>query len=763
MRNGRQMAYKLSEVQKGNGTGPGRREVCPDRCPPRGGSCDCGLEKFLPRWTQWIVCVVTMCVRIHYIGQPQSLWILHPDEIFQTVEVAFSEYHGYGFRFYDYLPPPTNATSVEEQELLSGMFSLRSFLLPRIYMLMFAIADFLGVQLQPLMIARTGHVIVTSLLPLAVYYFVRRLYPCVLTSQLAAIFTACSLPLSVLGTHALDVSLLSPFVIAFLTPLLGFFLDSRYNPSPAMLASQASNQNGHANITNATKSENASSSENVKKDHVQKKTSNVRFLGIFQSVTYLFSGFILGIACYIRIDSAIFIGTLLVTYPLIFIHVSQVTTSLIMALLAGCGFVTAIWVGGYEDLYRYGSMFISPFQWMNFNIKNSLPSTFFGDQKPLKFLLEIFFTDIFSSLFIVLAVVGLFVGFFRQSVRRTANLENIITVVLIFLTILQFASHFLMKQLESRHLHNVIVLVLIICACSFHHNLALMRQSILKEEHLKVLLVFFLGLYALNSYSMYPSPTSSLGNPWTYPRMKESRDVNSCLQFISHRSNVTGVFADSSLYLTHGYTIINHNVPLLILIHNEYHEYRSRDFLLISHHQFHITEHIRIMNRFTDFVYKDNEFYLKKLLLGRTEYNYVICDKIRAEIFMELGFQPIYTTEGFLTLYRNLNEKEARKSISLSRSMVSGENATLLEYEGSWLYTVSEFDVAAERLEKCLETNDSRWRPFQLLGMSYVKMKKWDLAKDVERRCFQRHGEQTCRQKQARIILDENQGYIGGV
>lgn len=64
--------------------------------------------------------------------------------------VAFSEYHGYGFRFYDYLPPPTNATPVEEQELLSGMFSLRSFLLPRVYMLMFSAADFLSLQLLPL-------------------------------------------------------------------------------------------------------------------------------------------------------------------------------------------------------------------------------------------------------------------------------------------------------------------------------------------------------------------------------------------------------------------------------------------------------------------------------------------------------------------------------------------------------------------------------------------------------------------------------------
>lgn len=615
-----------------------------------------------------------------------------------------------------------------------------------------------------LQIARIGHVIVTSFLPLVVYYLVRRLYPCVLTSQLASIFTACSLPLSVLGTHALDNSFLSPFVIASLTPILGFFLDRRYNPTEAMLNSCTTNNENQSNAdqSNTTSSTNKTAEKGLN-GHIQKKTPSIKFSVICQGMTYLLCGFVLGIACYIRIDTTVFVGSLLLTYSLIFIQFNQVTDALFMALFASGGFATAIWVGGYEDLYRYGSMFMSPHQWFNFNMKNSLSPVLFGDQKPLKFLVEILFSDLYSSLFTVLSLIGLSVGFVRLSARRTANLENIITIVLIFLTIIQFVSNSLIRQLETRHLHNAVVLVLIICAYSFHQNLALLRQSILKEEQLKVLLIFFLGLYALNSYSIYPSPDSSTDNPWNYPRMKESRDVNLCLEFTSGRNNVTGVFVDSNLYLTYGYTILNHNVPLLILIHNEYHEYRTRNFLMISHHEFHITEHIRMMNRFSDFIYKTNEFYLKKVLLGRTEYNYVICDKIRAPIFIELGFQPVYSTEGFLTLYRSLNEKEARKSISLSRSMVSGENATLLEYEGSWLYTASEFDVAAERLEKCLEVNDSRWRPYQLLGMSYVKMRKWDLARDVEMRCFQRHGERTCRQKQARIVLDQNKDPISGI
>lgn len=92
----------------------------------------------------------------------------------------------------------------------------------------------------------------TSFLPISVYFLTRRLYPCVLTSQLAAIFTACSLPLSVLGTHALDISLLSPFVVASVTPLVGFFLDTRYNPTAAMLKSYV--QNGKDSGTKSDRS-----------------------------------------------------------------------------------------------------------------------------------------------------------------------------------------------------------------------------------------------------------------------------------------------------------------------------------------------------------------------------------------------------------------------------------------------------------------------------------------------------------------------------
>ena len=48
--------------------------------------CPCNAENVLPRWFPLFVVIATMGVRICYVYQPESWWILHPDEVFQSVE-----------------------------------------------------------------------------------------------------------------------------------------------------------------------------------------------------------------------------------------------------------------------------------------------------------------------------------------------------------------------------------------------------------------------------------------------------------------------------------------------------------------------------------------------------------------------------------------------------------------------------------------------------------------------------------------------------
>lgn len=48
--------------------------------------CGCGLEDVFPEYLPWYLFVLIVCVRIYYVLQPRNWWLLHPDEIFQSVE-----------------------------------------------------------------------------------------------------------------------------------------------------------------------------------------------------------------------------------------------------------------------------------------------------------------------------------------------------------------------------------------------------------------------------------------------------------------------------------------------------------------------------------------------------------------------------------------------------------------------------------------------------------------------------------------------------
>lgn len=43
-----------------------------------------------PLWLPWVITLVTLIFRVHYVLQPINWWILHPDEVFQTTEGTFT-------------------------------------------------------------------------------------------------------------------------------------------------------------------------------------------------------------------------------------------------------------------------------------------------------------------------------------------------------------------------------------------------------------------------------------------------------------------------------------------------------------------------------------------------------------------------------------------------------------------------------------------------------------------------------------------------
>lgn len=60
------------------------REVKEDR-----DTCCCGCSSSLACWLPWSVAIVTAAVRISYVTSHDSYWILHPDEVYQSIEGTF--------------------------------------------------------------------------------------------------------------------------------------------------------------------------------------------------------------------------------------------------------------------------------------------------------------------------------------------------------------------------------------------------------------------------------------------------------------------------------------------------------------------------------------------------------------------------------------------------------------------------------------------------------------------------------------------------
>uniref|UniRef100_K1PAF7 Mannosyltransferase n=1 Tax=Magallana gigas TaxID=29159 RepID=K1PAF7_MAGGI len=182
------------------------------------------VQGLFPRYSEWIVFVVTLVLRCNYVSQKDNWWVLHPDEIFQAMEVAYSELQGYGFRPYEFLPPASgpNVTSARMQERMLGMYAMRSFIYPRILTGVGYIALLLGYNSSLFVLWRIFHASITSCLPLSVYVFCKVVTGNHDLSMISCILVASSTHLWVFGTHTLLNSFFSPFVFLVIGYLIKF-------------------------------------------------------------------------------------------------------------------------------------------------------------------------------------------------------------------------------------------------------------------------------------------------------------------------------------------------------------------------------------------------------------------------------------------------------------------------------------------------------------------------------------------------------------
>ncbi|XP_078676319.1 uncharacterized protein LOC144913443 [Branchiostoma floridae x Branchiostoma belcheri] len=688
--------------------------------PEKGESCQLPL---FPRWTCYVVWAVTMSVRVHIATKHN--WILHPDEIFQSIEVAYSEVYGYGFRSYEFGPVPrvndtTGAGFAVGVERAAGMYAMRSFMYPRFLAITMMAAEAAGLQVGPFQAARLGHVLVSSLLPPAARRLTWKLYRSDDVANMAAILVALSDHLTILGTHTLINSFLSPFLFLSLAGIIS--LDKN------------------------TLERHLGSSGKVHSDSNKPEGSNTKF--------QLSWGAVLGLVCYIRVDAIIFLGAILIstTFPI----QNNLRTLLGQFWWSGIGMLLGFTLGALDDYLCYGYWFISPIQWAKFNLFNDYTTLIFGEEDAMFYLRHLLLDSPFLSLVTASSVVilvftalpnlaqvwsGLCLRI-RKSLlhaelkpgpehRNNAGIQPATPVLYsgymsLRLTValaLLFSFYVAKGHKEVRFLHNWIVLFLVCCSGCLVNSL----KSALSQNRTArgYVLYSIVGVLVATTWVTFPSPEDASVNSWAFDRHGDSGQVNNALSFIGRQRDAAGVFLDYPVYMTGGYSVLRRDVPVVGKVQREYREWSlSERTTLPATFTFTAgrTEvSVASFSKVAFLASEKNWLLLIRRLIDRPVYNYAIVPE--GKTFLRTGFSMVKRFGTVVVLRRNDSAEENAALQTLRRKIPMGPNGSVLEGEARTLLTLGRVDMAVERLRAAIDLEPTRTSA-QLLLQSVVKAAK---------------------------------------
>ncbi|KAL3857570.1 hypothetical protein ACJMK2_012221 [Sinanodonta woodiana] len=709
-------------------------------------TCQCNLEGLFPHWIPYMVVSLTLAFRLVYVSQPENWWIHHPDEIFQTIEVAFSEVYSYGFRTYEYLPPPHNVTSgVEQMESDMGMYSLRSFLLPDTLMLVFHLARFIGLGKNAFLVGKMFHAVISSFLPLSVFYLNKTVFRCQMIATVSCILVASSLPLTIFGTHTLVNSFTAtPFLFGVGMCLSYFYYQPEKLQKHVTSSNQAISPLQTAHHSKCGKDYIHSGSQTTAKTSSLDNNEYPKKVKFYSSLGCVCVGsFLVGLTVYIRVDLCLIFGVYLA--PVLIVRARGLPSLIYGLICIGVGSILGIIIGGYEDFRRYGVWFIAPLQWFKFNLRNE-SANLFGSSSSFKYLYAMA-PDYMIMAINLICIVSIMCQIIVGDTKNNRTLNITIFYFLGILGILGLYSY--VHHKEERFLHNVIVLQLTLFAASFKMAVQLLQKvRTFRSEYIVHPIIL---LFLVNTYQRFPNIHDGSVRRWTYQNRPSSADLNYCLTLIGQQSEpVEGVLITESIYYTGGYSALQKDVPVLVRVHFEYHLYGET-----RTNKDGTSPNLRIINRYSDFLHSKNNHYMSKLLLEDNQFNYIVCKDSEVSYFTGLRYIELFRKGRYVVLRRTLLPEVSDKLFVLARKIPLGNNATILEYEGSWLFNAGQYRKCAERLEYAIEINNSRIRPYQLLGMSYIELKDWKRAHEVENECFRLHTEPECMKPQSKIVIND--------
>ncbi|XP_067123950.1 uncharacterized protein [Centruroides vittatus] len=646
-------------------------------------------KSIFPPYTLRVLMVLTLANRLCLSISPTSWWILHPDEVFQSIEVAHSEVYNYGFRPYEYLPSKIPDSVSEKQHMKLSMHSMRSWLHPRFYIILFYFKECFSIKTNPFVFAKMCHAFLAGFLPLSIYKFLTSIQFPDDIAIISSILVAFSEQLVQIGTHTLIHSLCSPLLFYFLSD---FF-----------------------RITD------------MQKDNEETK----------QKISFhlFFISFCFGLLIYLRPDYILIISLLILTFRgKIILQNIQLIIAIIMGVSAG------IFTGGFDDYFSYGLWFVSPWQWIRFQMY--FAGNLFGRMNMSFYIKETIFSNypntILASMTLLIFGSFLFVNYSKVYREYMIKMTKLGLVVILLLVFYSFQPH-----KELRFIHDVIVLFLCISSVTVYVLYCFIRHLASENALYTDFLLFAeIILYVIDAFMFRNTIVHT-----------ESSMVNMSLDFVSKQSDVTGLLLDYSIYKTGGYTILHKDVPIFAKTHYEFREWSidSRQNFS-SKNYFGVEKNISLclMDKVTNFVSVENSPLVLKSILSSPIYNYVIITEARK--FLKKGFRDVFTI-GNVTVYKREKTKYAKEFLKNFADKISiGSNSTLLQYEASWLMTLDLPNLAIDRLQRALQIDPQCVRCWQLL---YVILDKTnpEKAKEIPNRCYSLINKEICDTPTEKIIL----------
>ena len=407
------------------------------------------------------------------------------------------------------------------------------------------------------------------------------------------------------------------------------------------------------------------------------------------------------------------------------------------------GFLSGIFIGGYYDRVCYGVWFISPCQWVKFNVFHATSHVLFGKQPVTFYIKNVLFSDSLNTVLCVIMFLDLFViqllpreSANEKSPRKQTDLVPFCVFLLLLLT------YSLSSHKEIRFFHNGIVFMHI------HLSSAILRLfktvvNYANQKHGQYYrwLYLFIGCLASSQLFSFIQIQGKAISRWSYMGNNISHEVNECLHYVSQQNDVTGVFLDQPIYMTGGYTVLHKDVPIYALNMYEFFEF-SRSSRLRSTNAFNQNASLSSFTYISDFVSVHNTPHLLKQLLSKSEYNYLVLDADRQ--IVETGFNEVFRIGSTKVMKRQMTNESEAFLLKMASNIPLGLNATILEYEGYWMLRYGLYKLAQDQLLFANRLDNSRVGPYRLLIRLFHYFKQEDLVRNVLDTCMVLHERSKC-------------------